>query len=211
MPGQRLEMRMIFERQTRRLNSCPGCGHESEAHAEAHIDCVKCGVTYRRIIQIEEPPTDPKAEPRKKGVKDLREVASALSYNTKSPEVLGPHRPPKTAYDEEQDLKYYRRVNIVHRQRRAVWEINTIPGLPREPAAQMIEPREENVSEERYYGDDSSDEEDLTALGESVDLNTFEQFLDMDEDAVEREFSRALILGSLEEQEEIIRRISNEL
>lgn len=199
-------MRMIFHRQTRRLNSCPSCGHESEANAEAHVECINCGVTFRRIIQIEEPPTDPKAAPRKKGVKDLQEVLSALSHDSESSEVVGPRRPPKTAYDEEQDLKHYRRVNVVHRQRRAVWEMDTIPDHLEEPAAQVIEPHEE-----RYYGDDSSDEDGLTVLGESVDLKTFQALLEIDDDEVEREFSRAIILDSLERQEDAIRQILSEM
>jgi uncharacterized paraquat-inducible protein A len=53
MPDQRVEMRMTFQGETRRLNSCPSCAYESEIRGEEDVECVKCGVTYRRTIQIE--------------------------------------------------------------------------------------------------------------------------------------------------------------
>jgi len=65
MPGQRVEMRMVFQKQTRKLNSCPSCGSQSEQNTDEDVDCLKCGLTFKRIIRIEEPPTDSKTEPRK--------------------------------------------------------------------------------------------------------------------------------------------------
>lgn len=216
MPGQRVEMRMTFQRQTRRLNSCPNCAYESETHTEEDVDCVKCGVTFRRIIQIEEPPTDPKAEPRKKGVKDLRELSSALSYDMKAAETLGPPRPPKTAYDEVEDLKYYRRINVIQRQRRVVWESNIVSNLNIDESIQCGENDDQEPPTERYYGDDLSDDssaECIAALGDSIDVDNFKQILEMDDsdDEVEREFSRSMILGGLGQIEETIRKMQDAL
>jgi hypothetical protein len=213
MPGQRIEMRMTFHRQTRQLNSCPSCTYESEIRTGEDVECVKCGVTFRRIIQIEEPPTDPKAEPRKKGVRDLRELSAALSYDGKASEGLGPPRPPKTAYDEVEDIKYYRRIDVVQRRCRAVWE-SGIVAAPKVDQPNQIQDYER--VEERYYGEDSSDSsytEGLAALGDSVDAETFGQLLEMDDsdDEIEREFSRSLIFCILEYIEKMIRKIQNEL
>ena len=55
MPGQRIEMRMIFQKQTRRLNSCPSCGYTSEQRTDKDIECENCGLIFKRVIQIEEP------------------------------------------------------------------------------------------------------------------------------------------------------------
>jgi len=55
MPGQRVEMRMTFQHETRRLNSCPSCAYESDIRAEEDVECVKCGVTFRRTIQTKGP------------------------------------------------------------------------------------------------------------------------------------------------------------
>jgi hypothetical protein len=217
MPGQRVEMRMIFQRQTRRLNSCPSCFYKSEIHAEEDIECVKCGVTFRRIIQIEEPPTDPEAEPRKKCVRDLWDLSAAISYDGNCSGSLAPPRPPKTAYDEVEDVKYYRRINIVQRQRRTVWgsDIDADSGV--EQPVQHIWRQAHERFEERYYGEDisdGSDAEGLATLGDCVDVESFGPLLEMDGenfDEIEREFSRGIILGGLTQIELGIRKIQTKL
>jgi ribosomal protein L37AE/L43A len=99
MLGQRIEIRMIFQKQIRRLNSCPSCGYPSEQRTDKDIACENCGLTFKRVIQIEEPPTDVQAEPKKKGVRDLRDLSTALSYDRRASESLGPPRPSTTEYE----------------------------------------------------------------------------------------------------------------
>jgi hypothetical protein len=217
MPGQRVEMRMTFQRQSRRLNSCPSCAYESEIHAEEDIECVQCGITFRRIIQIDEPPTDSETEPRKKCVRDLRELSAAISSDGNCSGNLGPPRPPKTAYDEVEDVKYYRRVNVVQRQRRAVWELDITAKSTLEQLSQQTQRQAHEGFEKSYYGEeisDGSDAECLADLRDFVDVEGFRYLLDVDSenfDEIEREFSRSLILNGLRDIELAIRRIQDEL
>jgi hypothetical protein len=217
MPGQRVEMRMTFQRQTRRLNSCPSCFYESEIRAEEDVECVKCGVTFRRTIHIEEPPTSPEAEPRKKCVRDLRELSAAISYDGNCSRSLGTPPPPKTAYDEVEDVKYYRRINIVQRQRRAVWESEIDAHYMVEQPVQQTRRQAHDRFEERYYGEyisEGSDTEGLATLGDCVDVESPGPLLEMDVenfDEIEREFSRSITLAGLRDMELVIRRIQNKL
>ncbi len=214
MPDQRVEMRMIFQKQTRKLNSCPSCAYTSEKHTNEDVDCANCGLTFKRIIQIEEPPTDPQEEPKKKGVKDLRELLAALSYGSQAPEILGPTRPPTTAYDESEDVKYYRRVNVVQRQRRVVWGSQVESTFKIDGAMQQTQRNEHEMVPEAVAIENSGDAnniEGLEMLDDSVDALISDQILEMDDsdDEIERDFSRSIIFGGLETVEQNIRLMQN--
>jgi hypothetical protein len=214
MPGQRVEMRMVFQKQTRRLNCCPSCGCQSEQATDEDVDFLACGLTFKRIIRIEEPPTDSKAEPTKKGVIDLRELSAALAYNGGTSQGVGPPRPPLTAYDETEDVEYYRRVNVVQRQRRAVWELPDDPVQEINQSAQRIQiiTNEEISATAATEESSENDSEDFEGSGDDIDPLMFEQILEMDDDdELERGFSRSIIFGSLPHIEKTIRAIQDRL
>ena len=50
VPHQRIEMRMIFQKQTRRLNSCPSCGYTFEQRTDEDIECENCELTLKPVI-----------------------------------------------------------------------------------------------------------------------------------------------------------------
>lgn len=61
------------------------------------------------------------------------------------------------------------------------------------------------------YGGNSTDNDDaqseegsvgIADLGESIDVLTFEQILEMDDDEEEREFSRSIVFGFFEQAEQ---------
>ena len=113
-------------------------------------------------------------------------------------------------------MKYYRRVNVVQRQRRAVWEPQHIRI---DEVGQNARYTEQSESEQmlathvtEYLGA-NEDTEDFEQFGDDVDRETFEQMLDyyMDDDELEREFSRIAILGALPGMELMIRNIQDQL
>lgn len=213
MPGQRVEMRMIFQRQTKQLNSCPSCNYTYGQHTDEDVECTNCGLTFKRVIQIEEPPTDPRAEPKKRGVRDLLELSAALSHAGKVSERLSPPRPPMTVYDETEDIKYYRRVNVVQRQRRAVWELGKEFDSRTDQQIHQAQENEDKMVLDRIATEDSSDAGDIEILeifGDSVDAATFESFMEMDDDD-EPEFSKSIMINGLEQIEYAIRKIQEAL
>ena len=65
--------------------------------------------------------------------------------------------------------------------------------------------------EDEYARGDSTDDDDtqseqgsigLSDLGECIDVLTFEQILEMDDDEEEREFSRSIVFGFFEQAEQ---------
>ncbi|KAH6676639.1 hypothetical protein B0J14DRAFT_585968 [Halenospora varia] len=211
MPGQRVEMRMVFQKQSRRRNSCPRCACVFESNIDDDVDCTTCGLTFRRFIQLTDPPTDSEAQPQKKGVKDLKEVSVALSSDTEALKSLEPSRPPTTAYDETEDVKYYSRIHVVQQQRRAVWGSQAglgskIEGKYPEAGANAHEqlPGPADVGNLS----DGNDMEDIEMLGDFVNTGVLEQILEMDDDD-EREFSRSIYLNHFEQMESGIRSIQD--
>ena len=131
-------------------------------------------------------------------------------------ESLGPPRPPITAYEEAEDIKYYRRVNVVQRQRRVVWEsqADTNPEI-NEALRESNENGDEVVLEAAAAEDfsDVGDSEDIDLFVDAVNAMTFEQILEMDdsEDEIEREYSKSIMIGGSESIERVIRQIQGTL
>jgi hypothetical protein len=121
---------------------------------------------------------------------------------------VGPPRPPTTAYDEAEDVKYYRRVNVIQRQRRLVWASEAESDTP---VGDRTQQTQEHVDLEE--SNNLGNSENIELLGDAVDAWAFEQILEMDDedDEIEREFSRSLILGTLEAVERGIRKMQDEL
>jgi hypothetical protein len=118
-----------------------------------------------------------------------------------------------TVYDETEDVKYYRRVNVVQRQRRAVWELGKEFDSRTDQQIHQAQENEDKMVLDRIATEDSSDAGDIEILeifGDSVDAATFESFMEMDDDD-EREFSKSIMINGLEQIEYAIRKIQEAL
>ncbi|KAJ4186645.1 hypothetical protein NW759_016934 [Fusarium solani] len=51
-PGQTVEMSMIFSSWDQE-SSCPTCGQISDKNADEEVECSNCGMTFRRIAEVE--------------------------------------------------------------------------------------------------------------------------------------------------------------
>jgi hypothetical protein len=198
-PGQRVEMRMIFHRTSRKRKSCPTCRSGYVEPEDGNVECAHCGLSFSRIVEIKDPPSTPDQAPTKRLVRD--HAAAAAYGNEAQHTIVGP-RPPRTAFDESEHIKHYRRVSILERKKRKIWHDErgddvlpvsllqeTAPDLPGENAT--IQPTNTNSAPMDRRIDD---------MGGSLDLETFSQIVDMDdEDDLELQFSRAIVLGGLEQ------------
>jgi len=195
LPGQRIEMRMVFNWTTRKRGCCPACGRRCpKIKGSRDTQCKLCGLTFARILRLEEAPTSTAELPKKPAVKHIITMWSGLNGGMPSHTVM-----PRTSYDESNDVQHYRRVHIVSRKRREIWH---------EPA-----PVEHTLEAETLELDDNSpelqagsihpksDTEGLEELEAVLETDIFEQLLEMDgqlDDVDEREFSRSIMLGLFE-------------
>ncbi|KXS95844.1 hypothetical protein AC578_1195 [Pseudocercospora eumusae] len=207
MPGQRIDMRMVFRWHSRRRDACPSCGYRGERNKQLQdSECKSCGLIFHRLVQTvkdsEAFPTQSGtgAEPSKALVQHHAMILADTSIVSVDEAV---QLAPTTAFDESDDVRHYRRVRMVQCKRQRAWETTT-------PGAQQAQTnRHEDVTkdlaqqnddnESANYEQDHDEERDnaVASFGEDVDLSNFEQILEMDDD-IEREFSREVILGSLE-------------
>jgi hypothetical protein len=209
LPGQRIEMRMIFNWNARERGVCPACQTKCpRIKGKSDTQCPNCGLTFARTVKLEDSPVAPPAEPSKVAVKHLTAVWAGLDETS-----TVRTRPPISAYDESDDVQYYRRVQIVSRKRRKLWH-NLAP-----------DPIEANIKEqdlvdlstdvnETPFPEESHDQEaeieGLDELNDIIDITTFKQLLEMDEevdDEDERAFSREICLGQFSSLEATLEKI----
>ncbi|KAI9865708.1 MAG: hypothetical protein M1813_002166 [Trichoglossum hirsutum] len=93
LPGQKVDMSMVFRRQDVPHRSCPSCRFVSEGHEEEDIECENCHLTYRRIEEAEERPK-----------KRTRSQTTLVS----SPPQL-----PTQLQDESDEISDFRRVYVI--------------------------------------------------------------------------------------------------
>lgn len=200
LPGQRVEMSMIFQWRSRDIHSCPNCKCSCQTLMDKETECPQCGMMFRRIVTIEDPPTTSAMAPRKTIVKGH---TVAMQYTSEAPGPTTAPRPIVTAYDEADDMRYYRRIKLLHRQRRPAWvqpytsQPSDIPDVHIQPSP--VHEQTKSLPSSSYY-DIDSDEDTAFDYGDAVDPETFEQILEMDEDD-ERDFSRCIILDFFESVE----------
>ncbi|KAF7191184.1 Multistep phosphorelay regulator 1 [Pseudocercospora fuligena] len=204
MPGQRIDMRMVFRWHSRRRDACPSCGFRGERNKELQdSECKSCGLTFHRLVQTVK---DSEAFPTQSGTgaepsKALVQHHAMILADTTADEAV--RLAPTTAFDESDDVKYYRRVRMVQWKRHRAWETPT-PGAQRaqrdrtgDVIEELTQQEDDNESTKDEQDRDEERDNAVAYFGEDVDFSTFEQILEMDDD-IEREFSREVILGSLE-------------
>jgi hypothetical protein len=115
---------------------------------------------------------------------------------------------PKTAYDESDDMKFYRRIRILQRSERkqskvtvAVASPQILPtNVPVLSSAVDFEATDVQQQDEAENWNDVTSEQadgiDLDDLDNAIDHDTFREFLEMDDDA-EREFSKSILINGL--------------
>ncbi|KAI9736967.1 MAG: hypothetical protein M1834_000556 [Cirrosporium novae-zelandiae] len=110
LPGQRVDMSMVFNSTTGADNTCPNCREISNGAADKEVECKRCRMTFRRIQDLDE-----KQQP----------------FSIQSPEhgkglpktpLFSPDLPPnfqelkRIKEESPEDLRKFRRVKIIHRQ-----------------------------------------------------------------------------------------------
>ena len=61
LPGQRVEMRMVFDWTTRKRGFCPACGRRCpKIKGHRDTECNFCGLTFSRALKLEEAPISTK-------------------------------------------------------------------------------------------------------------------------------------------------------
>ena len=206
-PGQRVDMRMIFQRTTRQRNACPSCRTWHRIQRGADVQCLRCGLTFRRVVQIHDAPDAPSNESTKVVVRHLALVTSGTSTATSSTSSSGP-LPPETAFDESEDVSFYRRIQVAERRRRTAWR-DQGDAAPRPPAETRDlnthdADRAKQLNEVAYQGEEVASTTNNADIHEIlhgvINLDCFNQILEMDDDDDDdddREFSRTLTFSNL--------------
>ena len=105
MPGQKLDMTMLFVRPDRHCSSCPSCKTVCESIADEAVECQACGLHFQRIVQAEEAfHTD--ATRKRPGVQPppaTAQVAKTFSATGKR----------KFVDDYEEEVRQYRRIKVI--------------------------------------------------------------------------------------------------
>ncbi|KAL5600873.1 hypothetical protein FOVSG1_006903 [Fusarium oxysporum f. sp. vasinfectum] len=194
LPGQLIEMRMIFDWTTRKIGFCPACGTRCpRIRGRRDMECDSCGLIFARTLIHDEAPTSTADRPTKSAVKHVISMWSELNGDESPPATRY-----RTAYDESDDVQHYRRVHIISRKRRKVWQdpapVNQSPASesPKLDASSVVVPTSSIQLEPQTEIDGLNDLEDI------LDASTFELILEMDDDADDRDFSRWMILGFFE-------------
>ncbi|KAI8634146.1 hypothetical protein F5Y19DRAFT_412130 [Xylariaceae sp. FL1651] len=190
-PGQRVEMSIVFRWKSRRAFQSPNCSSPTAAKYHEDVECIVCGVVFGSFIEVG-------PSRHKVSVDQHIAVVNAISTDTRPSENKAQAAiiMPKTAYDETEDIIHYRRVKMVRRISRKVWNslvqdkqqrIGDV--LPVEPT-HMASPSQENAEGPHIA-------EEFKMLDQNlVDHQTFEQILEMDDDDdIGREFSRSIVQG----------------
>ncbi len=189
-PGQRVDMRMVFHRAARKRNTCPSCRRLCSAHQGHDSRCANCGLTFRRVVEVHEPPDTPSRNSTKPLV---QQIALVTGGSTVVAAAAGPVVA-KTAFDESEDVRFYRRVQVLERRKRKAWHRKAVAlGSDPNEDGEKMDIDQEAVSETAQAEDTPHEEE----VQDSVDLATFNQVLEMDEDDVERVFTRDLVCSYL--------------
>lgn len=232
-------MSIIFRWQRRKVNACPNCGALIGKKVYDEIECSTCVISFGRIIEIEDAPSETTMDARKPSVKQhllaLKQLGLAEGLQDRTAQMAT--RPPKTAYDEVDDMQHYRRIKLVHRQRKRIWEtlpaqdgkamlmsrigedVSSVTDIAEiEDIANSIQSVNESAdsadASDTVHEENSSSQQEDDGI-QSVDPNVvdhdmFEQILEMDDDD-EREFSRELILGDLEKNKWVVKDIEKQM
>ncbi|KAI0465965.1 hypothetical protein F4859DRAFT_499353 [Xylaria cf. heliscus] len=199
LPGQRVEMFMVFRWKATQAFQCPNCSLPSETLYNRDIECTRCGVIFGCFVEVS--PSRQKAS-----VDQHTTVTVALGPSPSRMADSKTHiviRTPKTAYDEAEDIVHYRRVKTVRRISRKFWN-------------QLLKKYqnctdENEASREKSQGSSTMKNSSMVGFGNTekyeieeriqkldpnvVDTQVFEQILEMDDndDEIGREFSRSLV------------------
>jgi osomolarity two-component system phosphorelay intermediate protein YPD1 len=149
---------------------------------------------FARIIKLEGSPATPGSEPSKVTVRHFQQAWSDTATGAMAHKVS-----PETAYDESDDVQYYRRVQIVSRKRRKLWHDPAPVDIECDTNMRDTAETSKEVSNLRHTHGQKSDEIDgFEELSDILDKATFKQLLEMDgdfDDDDERAFSREICLG----------------
>ena len=204
LPGQKVDMRMTFYWNTRRRKFCPACDTPCIGRMGVDAQCPQCGLIYRRTLNVTESSSVSPGALTKPNVRHLEAMLQQSKVKAGTSSSLAP----KTAYDESDDIKFYRRIRILQRSKRKLSNVNgtiaspkilptNLPVLPSAADLEAIGVKHEDEAENR---DDATFEQadgvDLDDLDNSIDQETFKQILEMDDDA-ERDFSKAILMNAL--------------
>ena len=160
-------------------------------------------MAFKRVVVIRQRPlADPTRKSRKAVVESHAAAFSGpgneMSHIKADQSVTV--APPKTAYDEAEDARFYRRLIILERRRR-----KTSAQLPQFHDDEDLQldgdhpPPAGTASRTAQTTRAFSEKQLLDELQDSVDLDTFHQILEMDEDDdLEREFSKAIVEGYID-------------
>ncbi|KAN0098878.1 hypothetical protein V8E51_014541 [Hyaloscypha variabilis] len=118
-PGQRVEMSMVFKRPARPTNTCPTCKADCGGSTEEDIECPKCGLNFRRVLDLGNVPDSISNVNRLNAA--LRSVKSPVMYDPIQLDPILPTNSLKRKRGENQEeideVSLFRRVriyNIVH-------------------------------------------------------------------------------------------------
>jgi hypothetical protein len=198
-------MRIVFHWNARKKKRCPACGARCNSRDGFDRKCPRCGLIFHRTVQIEGIPDIPSSETTNPRV---RHVSLAISHDGGSALVPTAPVPPNTAFDEYEDVRCYRRVCILERQRRIAWEsltpcIESSKTRLEESTIDQAPPESNETT--AFDAEHQCFVADIAPQGlddDGFDIGTFEQILEMDDEDAEHEFSRIIMLGCLEQLEE---------
>ena len=192
-PGQRVDMRVVFEKTVRKQGVCPSCQTPHRPQYGADIQCNKCGLILLRIVETRTPSDTPTSDATKVVVKHLALMSAA---NTAATSLTYPLLP-KTAFDEAEDVRFYRRIHLLEHQRRIGWSGDTDPDAAADASSELKQDAIRAIPAQNLNDIRDSNE----ALQGIVDTDVLTQILEMcdddDDDGVDLEFARLLFFGGL--------------
>lgn len=111
-PDRLIHMSIIFRRQNLPSTQCPVCKYETPGLPEEEVECSICGLTYRRIEEIQdinltnETPR-PKTAP-------VRKQSDIPNTGSKLPETFPRPRPkPQSNRTADEEIRSYKRVQVI--------------------------------------------------------------------------------------------------
>ncbi|KAI9766819.1 MAG: hypothetical protein M1840_006295 [Geoglossum simile] len=175
MPGQKIDMSMVFRKQNVPQSSCPGCQSVNGGFAEDEVECKACSMIYQRIIEQEVEPVEPES--------GHRHHQSGVNLDSPLSEEL------VQSMGTVDDIHQFRRVQIITKNLlpppvlRAVGEHSTEFHQLEDPGANLSLWSDSSV---QGFSDDAAQVLHLQGGGGSThpqtpELNTFQRYSDIDD------------------------------
>lgn len=126
LPGQRVDMSMIFRKNMADHSVCPGCSTIiSGVEEDRIVDCLECGMAYSHHVE-----KDNRAGPStsRPSITNMSEPNSQIRRTRPSQRQIGPNiLKRKRGYEADDEMRLYRRVRIIDEAKDLLKDAGELP------------------------------------------------------------------------------------